>query len=137
MAERFQPVGKPADTVVKFTVSDGGNRAIVCFKNNRSLLFGGCTKMPVEAVVGHVQFAVVKPAIKGLVRLIKRLGEGFVPKQVLSRQAGPKSLMISISLRTHGLVSRHTRYISLIDKSQWWGKDTVFLQHRRDGSTHR
>ena len=128
----LEGVGKLADAGEQLTVAGAGHGAIVGLKNNRSFMLCRRAHVPVKAVGRGIEFAVVKPFVKGRGRLVERPGKGLGPNQVLARQAGPKTLKIMFSLCTQGMVGGHAGNSGALDHRIGGREHAVFNQQRLD-----
>ena len=72
------------------------DRTVICLENNRSLVGVTVIEMTVEAVVGNIQLAVIKPFIERCLRLVEHAGKRLLPMKVLVGQPTPKTLVILI-----------------------------------------
>jgi hypothetical protein len=125
-------VGELADAVVELAIRDLRDLAVVGLEDDRDLVaLGG--EVPVEAVVGGVQLAVVEPLEERRVRLVEDLGEGLAPLELGARVLGPESLEVALGLGAHGLVGGHAGYVGLLHEGLRGRESTRLVQHRLDG----
>ncbi len=89
-AVRLQCVRELAHPVIQLLVGDPRDLAVVGLEDDRDLV-GLRLEVPVEAVVGGVQLAVVEPLEERRVGLVEHFREWLVPEQVLARHAAPRN----------------------------------------------
>ncbi|MNF52087.1 hypothetical protein D3C84_334270 [compost metagenome] len=103
-----QGVGKLADLLVQFTVSDVATLGrIIAFPDNRDLI-AALGEVTVQAVVGNVQGAIGEPLDVDMVVVERGLlhrGERFDPVEALGLFA-PEAVRVDDRLLVHGLVGR-------------------------------
>ena len=92
----LQHIGQAADALQQFAVGDFGDFAVVSFENDGDFATQACLDMTVQAVVGHIQQAVIEPLVKGRLAVVKRLAERFFPTDEFARQAGPIAGVVGI-----------------------------------------
>ena len=101
-----QDVGQPAHLVVQLAIGDVlGLLGIVAFPDDRGLI-GALGKMPVDAVVGGVEHAVLEPFDRDIARAegaVLDLARCSVPVQALGF-LGPKAVGVLERARVHLLV---------------------------------
>jgi len=131
-AERFQAIGKLAHPRMKLLVGDLGHRTVVGLENQRGLVAPG-GQMTIQAVVRHIELAVVEPLVERRGRFVEGTGERRFPVDGLAREIRPEPLIISFGLSAQGLIPRHARDIRLFDERVRRRKYTSFGQNRLDG----
>jgi hypothetical protein len=95
-AERLQPIREPADAVVKLLVRDLGDLAVVGLEHDRHLVRVAVLEVALEAVVGHVERAVLEPLVERRLRFIERPAERLVPQQRLPRESAPEGAVVGV-----------------------------------------
>ncbi len=130
-APRLERVGELAHFPVQVAVADLGHLAVVGLENDRDLV-GLRLQVPVEAVVGSVQLAVVEPAEERRFRLVERLREGLGPEQRLARKPRPEALEVFLGLADELAVSLHAGDVGLLDEVGLRWKDAFLDEHRLD-----
>ena len=119
--------------MVELLVGDLRHLAVVGLEDDRGLV-GLRLQVPVEAVVGGVQLAVVEPPVERRLRFVERLGEGLLPGEIFPREPRPEAFEVALGLVAQGLIRRHARDVRLLDEIRRRRKQAVFLEHRFDGS---
>jgi hypothetical protein len=82
---------------VQLLVADLRHRAIIGLKNQCGLVAAG-REMAVQAIVGDIEFAIVKPRVERRFRFVERAGERFFPVYGLSCLFGPETFVIGFGL---------------------------------------
>ena len=93
-AETLEHVRDALDLVRQLGVGDAAAVAGLALPEERDAVAVASLDVPVEAVVGHVELAVVEPLGEGRVAPVEDLGEGLVPVHELARLIGPEALAI-------------------------------------------
>lgn len=101
--------------------------AIISFKNNGGF-FRLCIEMPVQAVIGNIEFAIIKPFEEGMIALVQYARKGFVPDDVLACHFAPESLQILFGFSTKCAVSIRSQ-VGFAQECGIRRKNTVFLQN--------
>src|SRR6185436_20142997 len=86
-------------------------------------------EVPVQAVVGGVQLAVVEPAEERRLGFVQCLGERLGPEQRLARQARPEALEVFFRLGAQVAVRLHARNVRLLDELRARREDPLLLEH--------
>ena len=131
-AVRFQRVRELTDLVIELPVADLGDLAVVRLENDRGLVGLGL-KVPVEAVIGSVQFAIVEPLEEWRIGFVEHLRKRLVPQHMLAREAPPEAGEVLFRLRAQLVVGVQARDICLLYELGAGRKQPRFVQHRFDG----
>ena len=130
-AESLQRVRELADPVVELPVGDLRDLAVVRLENDGGLV-ALRLQVPVEAVVGSVELAIMEPLEERRVRFVENLGKGFVPERVFPRKPAPESLEVPVGLVAQRLVGRGTGHVRLLDEFRGRREQPVLLEHGLD-----
>src|SRR4029079_6443070 len=90
-------------------------------------------QVPVEAVLGGVELAVVVPLVERRVRLVEGFRERLAPAQLLARETRPESLEVLLGLRAQGVVGGHARDVRLLHERLGRREDAALVENRFDG----
>jgi hypothetical protein len=93
-AARLQRVGELAHLGQQFAVADLGDLAVVGFEDDGRLATQAALDVAVQAVVRHVERAVLEPLEERGAFAVQHLGEGRLPADDLARQAGPVAFVV-------------------------------------------
>ena len=118
----FQAVGELADFFVQLFICCLGNGAVVRLEDDGGLVAQAIFDVAVQAVVRHVQLAVLEPFVERRVVFVQGAGERLFPAQVFTRQAGPETFIVGFRLFHHGVVGGHAGNGGLGGKGRRWFK---------------
>ena len=85
-AEGLEPVGETADAMIEIAIGDARHRAVIGLEDDRDLFGVAVFQVAVEAVVRHIEFAVLEPFVERRVGFVERLRERLVPEQLGLRE---------------------------------------------------
>jgi hypothetical protein len=83
-------LGEAANPMIKLAVGDAGHCAVVGLEDDRSLFGIAVLQIAIEAVVRHIELAVLEPFVERRIGFVERPGEGFMPQQLALGELGPE-----------------------------------------------
>ena len=97
-------------------------------KNDGGFIAAAICQVPVEAIIGDIQFTVNKPLdIRFNQIFLNNLIPFFVPGNKLFRPFSPETIRIVHGPLVYSIIFFHAFHIGLIPSYFWWGKYPTFL----------
>ena len=123
----LEGIGKAAYFCMKLCITQGTGVALLAFKDDGDLI-GLIGQLAVQTIVGHIEQAVVKPAVLRCGAVVEGALKGLVPGNLPAGHLPPETAVVFRGATVQGLQIGSRFYARLGDKGGGWRELPFFLQ---------